>query len=180
MGRLARSLPVMRPLRVTFCVACIVLVVGSACSDSGADPDPSASVSPSVSPTGEVTFDVARALIDTDEGSVLIEIEIADTNQKRQLGLMFRDSLEEDAGMAFIFFEETDGAFWMKNTKIPLSIAFFDAKGAIVRILDMEPCTEEPCELYSPGVSYHGALEVNQGAFDKWGVTVGDRITIAR
>lgn len=175
-----RSLGVMRSLRVAFGVACIALVVGSACSGSGADPNPSASVGPSVSPSGEISFDVARALIDTDVGSVLIEIEIADTDKKRQHGLMFRDSLKEDAGMAFIFFEETDGAFWMKNTKIPLSIAFFDAEGAIVRILDMDPCTEDPCELYSPGVSYHGALEVNQGAFDKWGVTVGDRVTIAR
>ena len=161
-------------------MACFALVVGSACSGSGADPNPSASVSPSVNPTGEITFDVARVLIDTDVGSVLIEIEIADTDKKRQHGLMFRDSLEEDAGMAFIFFEETDGAFWMKNTKIPLSIAFFDDEGTIVRILDMDPCTEDPCELYSPGVSYHGALEVNQGAFEKWGVTIGDRVTIAR
>jgi uncharacterized membrane protein (UPF0127 family) len=66
----------------------------------------------------------------------------------------------------------------MKNTVIPLSIAFFDGDGIIRAILDMEPCKKEPCRLYHPRVSYTGALEVNQGAFDDWNVSVGDRITI--
>ena len=65
----------------------------------------------------------------------------------------------------------------MKDTLIPLSIAFADADGMIVSILDMEPCETDPCEIYDPGVTYRSALEVNQGAFSRWGVEEGDRLT---
>jgi uncharacterized membrane protein (UPF0127 family) len=122
----------------------------------------------------------ATALIDTGGDSVLVDLEIADTDEERERGLMFRESLPEDRGMAFVFFEEHTGFFWMKDTLIPLSIAFFDQEGEILRILDMQPCDTEPCELYYPGVSYVGALEVNQGMFDEWGVEEGDRITISQ
>jgi uncharacterized protein len=165
-------------MRTKISVLCALLVVVLvACDGSG---DGTANGQPSATPSATPTFDVARALIDTDDGSVLIKIEIADTEAKREKGLMGRESLEEDAGMAFIFFEETTGSFWMKNTTIPLSIAFFDEEGKIVRILDMDPCVVEDCKLYSPEVPYFGALEVNQGAFEGWGVDIGDRITIAR
>ena len=50
--------------------------------------------------------------------------------------------------------------------------------GTILRILDMEPCEADPCEIYDPGVSYRSALEVNQGAFAQWGVAEGDRLTL--
>lgn len=113
-----------------------------------------------------------------------MDVEKAETPEERSRGLMFRESLAPDEGMVFLFFEETASAFWMKNVKIPLSIAFFDADGTILKILDMEPCTEEPCELYDPlyddgaAVTYVGALEVNQGSFEEWGVEQGDRITV--
>ena len=88
-------------------------------------------------------------------------------------------------GFWFCFFDgklelkaPASGGFWMKNTLIPLSIAFFDARGRILRMLDMEPCREEDCPLYDPGVPYHGALEVNRGAFQRWGVRAGDRIRL--
>jgi uncharacterized membrane protein (UPF0127 family) len=70
----------------------------------------------------------------------------------------------------------------MRNTLIPLSIAFFDSTNRIVRILDMEPCDDDQaeCPLYSPETSYRGALEVNQGAFDTWGVAEGDTVLITR
>ena len=68
----------------------------------------------------------------------------------------------------------------MKDTLIPLSVAFFDEDGRILEILDMEPCPPEtdPCPVFEPGVSYLGALEVNQGAFEEAGVEVGDMIEI--
>jgi uncharacterized membrane protein (UPF0127 family) len=133
---------------------------------------------PSPSPTSTVTFEPAKVLIDTGDDSVLIDAEKAETPEQHSLGLMNRTSLPEDSGMVFLFFEEHTGGFWMKNTLIPLSIAFFDEKGKILRILDMEPCTEDPCAIYDPGTSYYGALEVNQGAFDTWNVSEGDRITV--
>lgn len=134
--------------------------------------------SPSPSSSSTVTFEAAKVLIDTGEGSVLIDAEKAETSEQHALGLMNRTSLPDDAGMVFLFFEERTGGFWMKNTLIPLSIAFFDTDGKIVRILDMEPCEADPCEIYDPGVPYAGALEVNQGAFREWGVKEGDRITV--
>ena len=140
--------------------------------EEGATPDP------------EVTFPPARVLIDTSDGSVIVDAEKAETAEQRQLGLMFRDSLGPDEGMVFLFFEETASAFWMKNVEIPLSIAFFDQDGTILKILDMEPCESDPCEFYDPlyddgrAVTYFGALEVNQGMFEEWGVEEGDRITV--
>jgi uncharacterized membrane protein (UPF0127 family) len=91
---------------------------------------------------------------------------------------MQREFLPDDAGMLFLFEEETAGGFWMKNTLIPLSIAFVGGDGTILRILDMEPCEADPCEIYDPGVAYASALEVNQGAFADWGVEEGDLLTL--
>ena len=76
--------------------------------------------------------------------------------------------------MLFVFEGPTESGFWMMNTLIPLSIAFIAEDGEILRILEMEPCEEDPCPTYDPGVTYHQALEVNAGAFDRWGVREGD------
>ena len=109
-----------------------------------------------------------------------IPVEVADSREERRVGLMHRESLPEDEGMVFLFPETTEGGFWMKNTLIPLSIAFFDSRGRIVRILDMEPCRRDPCPIYDPGVPYAGALEVNRGAFRRWGVSEGDVLEVRR
>jgi uncharacterized membrane protein (UPF0127 family) len=117
-------------------------------------------------------------LIETATGEFGVPVEVADSQEERETGLMNRESLPADAGMIFLFEEDSSGGFWMKNTLIPLSIAFADADGTIVSILDMEPCEADPCEIYEPGAAYRSALEVNQGAFDDWGVQVGDRLTL--
>jgi uncharacterized membrane protein (UPF0127 family) len=122
---------------------------------------------------------MGTAIIETDGGAVLVEIEVADSPELQQLGLMHRTSLADDSGMVFIFFEDNTAGFWMKDTLIPLSIAFFNRDGEILKILDMEPCEADPCPSYDPGVTYQGALEVNQGAFDDWGVELGDTIRIS-
>ncbi|HEX5470009.1 MAG TPA: DUF192 domain-containing protein [Gaiellaceae bacterium] len=107
-----------------------------------------------------------------------MRVEVADTEAERERGLMGRSSLAADSGMLFVFGEEHRGAFWMKDTLIPLSIAFYGEDGRILRILDMVPCKEEPCPLYDPEVAYEGALEVNAGAFERWGVSEGDGLRI--
>jgi uncharacterized membrane protein (UPF0127 family) len=126
--------------------------------------------------------DLGRGTVILDRGkdTTLVEVEVAQTPEQRSRGLMGRRSLAQDEGMAFIFFEETRGGFWMKNTLIPLSIAFFDKDGEILRIMDMQPCRQAPCKVYDPGVAYWGALEVNQGAFDRWGVDVGDVVRLVQ
>jgi uncharacterized protein len=121
-----------------------------------------------------------KLVIDTAEGDVEVPVEVANSRGERQVGLMNRESLPEDSGMVFLFPEPTTGGFWMKNTLIPLSIAFYGSDGTIVRILDMEPCRADPCPIYEPGVAYTAALEVNQGAFARWGVSEGDVVRLER
>ena len=121
-----------------------------------------------------------RVVIQGDHGETVVEVEIADTRDERARGLMGRDSLPNDAGMLFLFPRPSAGGFWMKDTLIPLSIAFVGSEGRIVRILDMEPCRRDPCPIYDPGVGYIQALEVNRGAFARWGVEEGDELELER
>ena len=119
-----------------------------------------------------------RVVIEAADGTVSIDVEVADERLERRIGLMGRTNLPADAGMAFVFPEPTGGSFWMKDTLIPLSIAFWDEGGAIVAILDMQPCPDDECPSYDPGVDFVGAVEVNQGFFDEHGIDVGDRIRL--
>ncbi|HET7481303.1 MAG TPA: DUF192 domain-containing protein [Actinomycetota bacterium] len=155
-------------MRKVLAVAAILVALAS-CYRSDPDPKPSSTALPKGS-----------VLIDTDEGSVLIQVEVAETEQAREKGLMDRRSLPDDRGMLFTFPQPTRGAFWMKDTLIPLSIAFIDQSSTIVSIQDMDPCRTEPCPTYAPDADYNAALEVNQGAFERWGVNVGDRVTLSR
>lgn len=157
-----------------------LLLTAGACGGSEPSDQPDAAPSPEQTlPAGSPTFEPARVLIDTEEGSVIIDAEKAETEEQRAYGLMNRKSLDEDAGMVFLFFEEKTCCFHMKDTLIPLSVAFFDEDGIIVDIEDMEPCAQgEECGLYGSDAPYTGALEVNQGAFERLGVQVGDRITV--
>jgi uncharacterized membrane protein (UPF0127 family) len=121
-----------------------------------------------------------RVSIQTADGAVTVRVEVADSRAERERGLMGRRELADNAGMVFVFHTDSTSAFWMKDTLIPLSIAFYAESGRIVRILDMEPCRRDPCALYDPGASYRGALEVNRGAFDRWGVREGDVLRLER
>ena len=108
---------------------------------------------------------------------VEVTTEIADDNAERQKGLMARPegSLPEDAGMLFVFGREQSLSFWMKDTLIPLSIAYIAADGRIVDIQNMEPLDETSHPSAEPA---RYALEVNQGFFAERGVEVGDRVEI--
>jgi uncharacterized protein len=152
-------------------VACILLLATACSSGAAGHSQPS--------PSSTSTLQFSPALITTDKGSVLFTVELAVTNGERRRGLAGRTSLGHTHGMAFLFFRPTRQGFWMKGTSIPLTVAFFDDKGRILKILDMKPCTKEPCRLYRPGVTYDGALEVNQGALQSRGVDVGDTVHLA-
>lgn len=104
-------------------------------------------------------------------GGVPLEVEIADTPEKRAKGLMDRESLPDLAGMLFVWPEDTASGFWMKDTLIPLSIAFIDANGVIVHIEDMEPLDET---LHRSPKPYRWTVEANQGWFEEHGIGVGD------
>jgi uncharacterized membrane protein (UPF0127 family) len=152
--------------------ALLALIVLAAACD-GSPPVAPAPVTGSELPTGTV-------VIEGSEGEVRLAVEIAETPQTRARGLMGREHLDPEAGMVFLFEEPSDGGFWMKNTLIPLSIAFWNQDGRIGAILDMEPCREDPCQVYEPGITYVGALEVNQGFFRDRGVETGARVRLER
>lgn len=130
-------------------------------------------------PPGE-GLPTGTATIETGESQVEVEVSIAETPEARQRGLMGVDDLPENAGMVFLQDTPVQGSFWMKDTLLPLSIAFWNESGEILAILDMEPCEEDPCELYDPGVTWIGALEVNQGFFEENGVETGATVTLER
>lgn len=85
--------------------------------------------------------------------------ELALTQDQRAVGLMKRRRAPKD-GMLFVFPRDTTGGFWMKNTLVPLTIAFFNADGKRVRKLSMTPCKADPCRVYYPGRRYRFALEL--------------------
>ncbi len=90
-------------------------------------------------------------------------VAVADSPELRRAGLMFIEDLEDLDGMLFIFESDTSGGFWMKNTLLPLDIAFFDLTGRFVDGFAMEPCTADPCPSYLPSGSYRYALEMEAG-----------------
>ena len=125
-------------------------------------------------PHGTVTIAKATG------GVTKLRVEIAETPAQQERGLMYRRHLATRSGMVFVFASDTRAAFWMKNTLIPLSIAFYDGDGRILRILDMRPCRVAQCPTYDPKVAFRGALEVNRGAFRRWNVHRGDIVTLER
>ena len=103
-----------------------------------------------------------------------MRVEVAATEAHRTQGLMHRDKLGSNQGMLFVYEEAKVLGFWMKDTRIPLSIAFLDDQGEILRLADMPPLTTERTSSLYPA-KY--ALEVNKGWFDEHGVEVGDNVT---
>jgi len=108
-----------------------------------------------------------------------LRVEIADTDAERRRGLMEVTELPANSGMAFRWEGPTDGTFWMKDTLIPLSVAFVDAQGTIVTIHDMQPCTTDPCPTYAATAPYVTAIEANQGWFADHHVGVGDAVSVS-
>ena len=146
-------------------IALLFVMVSSAltsCASRSSAPSPSL-------PDHEVTFGSA--------GTPLL-VRVADTPSERDRGLMGVTNLPADQGMAFVFDGPTSVAFWMKDTLIPLSIAFV-AGNRIVAIREMEPCTADPCPTYDAGgASYTMAIEANTGYFQNEGIQVGDRANL--
>jgi uncharacterized membrane protein (UPF0127 family) len=102
-----------------------------------------------------------------------IRAQLAVTPQQRQIGLMFRPSMPNHEGMLFVFDEPSPQCFWMRNTLLPLSIAFLADDGTVVNLEDMKPQSDDSHCSAKP-VRY--ALEMNQGWFAKRGVKPGTRI----
>jgi uncharacterized protein len=125
-------------------------------------------------------FGVTTVTLRSPDRGVQLAVPVYDAFEPklRQRGLMGRRKLPRNAGMVFRFPGGHRGGFWMKNTLIPLSIAFFDRSGTVVAVLDMPPCKQQSCPSYDPEVAYRGALEVNKGFFDRVGLKKGWQIQL--
>jgi len=104
-----------------------------------------------------------------------IKVEVARTEKEKERGLMFRERMGKDEGMVFVYEREEMLSFWMKNTRLPLSIAFIDKGGRIVDIQDMEPFSLETHTSAHPATY---ALEMNRGWFARERIKVGDLVKI--
>ena len=146
----------------------LVLALALACGggDSGGDDDDN----------GDGSLATATiALIDGAGNRTELTVELARTVAERSRGLMFREEMAEDRGMLFAFGGETRAGFWMKDTKIPLSVAFIASDGLVLETQDMEPLSTG---LHRPAEAYSYALEVNQGWFGRHRLGAGDRVEI--
>jgi uncharacterized protein len=106
-------------------------------------------------------------------GMHLIRAEVADSMGTRMEGLMHRKSMPQGSGMVFVFEENAAHCMWMKNTLIPLSVAFVDEAGEIINIADMKPQTEESHCATRPA---RYALEMNKGWFAQRGIKPGAKL----
>ena len=100
-------------------------------------------------------------------------VEVAFRQKERTIGLMFRDKLDNDHGMLFIYPQEQNLSFWMKNTRIPLSIAFINSSETITQI---EPMAPYSLTSHTSKVKVRFALEMEEGWFRKNGITVGSKV----
>ena len=112
-------------------------------------------------------------------GGKTFAVELATTSEKQALGLMFRDSMPQDEGMLFIFPNEAPRSFWMKNTRIPLDIMYFDKNLKMVSVsADTPPCRVTRCPSYpSTGPAMY-VLELNAGKAQELGVGPGSVLTL--
>lgn len=143
-----------------FIVAVLVLTLG--CAKAQVDP---------VASLNQVSFD----LISLKIGDKHYEVEYAKTFEQRAQGLMFRKTLCEDCGMFFKFSSPKYAGMWMKNTFVPLDVAFIDRNGVIT---DIKPLTPHSLESVGSSKEVLYALEMNLGWFAGKGIHVGDQVTI--
>ena len=160
----------------------VAVVTGGGCS-STSPPTPTVTPVtepptslPSPTPTAKPGHLVEIIITNSTGVDVLLWVEAPSvTSDEFSRGLMWRESLPENQGMVFDWEEEVSVPFYMKNTTIPLSIAFISDSGVIVDIQDMEPLS---LEIHAPSTPYRYALEVNRGFFEENNIAVGDRLKI--
>lgn len=146
------------------CPLLLLLLLGCARGDTPSQPPTAAgpAVYPPQGPTIPLSF-----------GEHQLLVELADTEAERQQGLMYREGLAPGHGMLFVYPDERERGFWMRNTLIPLSIAFLDRQGRIVHIADMQPLDETTTRSQRPAMY---AVEADQGWFAEHGVHVGAKV----
>ena len=148
----------------------LLLVASMFCSGCDAKADPS--------PTAESGLAIATLTLRAADGSnpTHIQAEIAYTGAQRQKGLMFRETMSETRGMLFLFPSDGRGGFWMKDTILPLTIAYIGANGRVQELRAGTPHDDQT--ILTPAEPYRYVLEVNEGWFERHNLGVGSIITL--
>ena len=155
-----------RLLSTTFLLG--FLAAGATGCDAQSPATTQASAPASTQPAGAPTIDVVLA-------GRQFKLEVAKNDAERAQGLMFRKSMPVDHGMLFAFPDPQPRAFWMKNTLLPLDIAYLDANGVVINIEQMVPHDLSPVRSAGPAKF---AIEINQGIAAKIGLKRGDRVQL--
>lgn len=153
--------------KILLAIAAIVVIVGALGFYLGM---PQSSADQSM----RLPVDPTPLVAETAGGERSFSIEIADDNSERAAGLMFRETMDDDHGMLFVFPETREVAFWMKNTPMPLDLIFIGQDGKIRGILPGEPFSEAPI---SPGEPVRFVLELKRGTAEQTGIKDGDMLS---
>jgi uncharacterized membrane protein (UPF0127 family) len=125
-------------------------------------------------------FEQVAATATAADGTVCeLCLWVAATGDQRARGLMYVTDLGGPDGMLFRYDSPHSSAFWMKNTVMPLSIAFFDQGGAYLDAFDMAPCSADPCPLYPTPENFVNAIEVPQGTLDELAIAPGSVLAVS-
>ncbi len=125
------------------------------------------------------TFERGVVRITQEGREATIPVEIANTPKARAQGLMGRERLAPNAGMLFVYEDDARRFFWMKNTRIPLSLAFIDKSGEVLEIIHLQPHKPgTPISSYTSRNEVRRVLEVNQGWFLRNGFGLGARVSL--
>ena len=160
-------------------VAVVAWVLASAAGLVGGGDDPTMApltATTAAVPAGEAARTVQYRLEPADGDPVTVQLEVAADPATRARGLMERERVPPGTGMVFLYPQDVAEAFWMKNTLVPLSIAFVAADGRVVSVHEMTPCRADPCPSYAPAGRYRYAVELAAGSFPDAGVGPGSRV----
>lgn len=127
------------------------------------------------------TFGCSGAPVTVTLRGQVFRVEIADSDEERMRGLMYRERMDDDAGMLFLFEQQGPQAFWMKNTRIPLDILYFDEAWTLVGwSLGTPPCSlGDRCPSYPSQQPARYVLELNAGTSMRIGAQFGDRLAVS-
>ncbi|HEX2155895.1 MAG TPA: DUF192 domain-containing protein [Actinomycetes bacterium] len=158
-------------------VALVAWVLASSAGLVGTSDDPvMADPTATTTTPGEVAGTVEYRLEPAEGDPVTVRLEVAADPATRARGLMEREEVPPGTGMVFLYPRDVAEAYWMKNTLVPLSIAFVAADGRVVSVAEMTPCKADPCPSYAPAGPYRYAVELASGSFADAGVGPGSRV----
>jgi uncharacterized protein len=157
-------------------VAVLAWVLASSAGLVGRDDSPAMADPPATTASGATPRTVAYRLEPADGAARTVRLEVAADPAARARGLMGRRRVPEGTGMVFLYPDDVAEAYWMKNTLVPLSIAFVAADGRVVSVAEMTPCKADPCPSYPPAGPYRYAVELAAGSFGAAGVGPGAKV----